>query len=248
MAKENIIYGIRPVIEAIKAGKEIDKVMLQTGLRADHLFELMTLLRERELPFQQVPIQKLNNVTRANHQGVIAHISPVIYENIETFLPGVFEDGKMPLLLILDKVTDVRNFGALVRTAECAGIQAVIVPSRGSAQINEDAVKTSAGALFRVPVCRSNNLKDTIVFLRDSGLQIVAITEKCDHTYYEIDLTVPTAFILGSEEDGISEAYMKLTDQKVKIPMMGEIESLNVSVAGAVVMFEAVKQRMVPSK
>jgi len=239
-----MIYGIHPVMEALEAGKEIDKVLIQMGLRVEHFRELIHMLDSREIPYQTVPIQKLNRVTGKNHQGIIAFISPVEYMDIEKLLPIIFEDGQNPFLLILDRVTDVRNFGALARTAECAGVHAIIIPSRGAAQINEDAIKTSSGALMSIPVCRSANLKNTLRFLRDSGLQIIAATEKAKSDYYDVDLTVPTALIMGSEEDGISEAYLKMCDSLVRIPLLGEVMSLNVSVAGGVLMYEVVKQRL----
>jgi 23S rRNA (guanosine2251-2'-O)-methyltransferase len=247
LAKENFIYGIRPVIEAIQSGKELDKILLQEGLRGEMIRDLFKMVRDADIPFQNVPIYKLNRVTGKNHQGVIAFMSQVIYQPLDEVLPGVYESGQAPFFLLLDRITDVRNFGALARTAKCAGVHAIIIPSKGSAQINEDAVKTSAGALLRLPVCRSNNLKDTIVFLKNSGIQVVAVTEKGVKDYYQVDFRLPTAFILGSEEDGISEAYLKLADLAVKIPMFGEIASLNVSVAGGVLMFEAVRQRNLQS-
>lgn len=243
-----MIYGIHPVMEALEAGKEIDKVLIQMGLRVEHFRELIQMLEEREIPYQTVPIQKLNRVTGKNHQGIIAFISPVEYMDIEKLLPIIFEQGQNPFLLILDRITDVRNFGALARTAECAGVHAIIIPSRGAAQINEDAVKTSSGALMNIPVCRSANLKNTFRFLHDSGLQIVAVTEKAKSDYYNSDLTLPTALVMGSEEDGISEAYLKLCDKLVRIPLLGEVMSLNVSVAGGVLMYEVVKQRLTQSE
>ncbi|MEI6576310.1 MAG: 23S rRNA (guanosine(2251)-2'-O)-methyltransferase RlmB [Bacteroidota bacterium] len=247
MARETMIYGVHPVMEALEAGKEIDKVLIQLGLRSEHSRDLIKMLDEREVPYQTVPIQKLNRLTGKNHQGIIAFISAVEYIDIEKLLPILFEEGKNPFLLVLDRITDVRNFGALARTAECAGVNAIIIPSRGSAQINEDAIKTSSGALMNVPVCRAPNLKNTLRFLRESGLQVVAVTEKAKDEYYEIDLSTPTALILGSEEDGISDAYLRLSDQQVRIPLLGEVLSLNVSVAGGVLMYEVVKQRLTQS-
>jgi 23S rRNA (guanosine2251-2'-O)-methyltransferase len=242
-----MIYGIHPVMEAIEAGKEIEKVLIQMGLRSEHSRELIHLLEDREIPFQTVPIQKLNRVTGKNHQGVIAFISAVEYEDIEKLLPMLFEQGQNPFILVLDRVTDVRNFGALARTAECAGVHAIVIPSRGSAQINEDAVKTSSGALMTMPVCRVQNLKTTLRYFRDCGLQVVSVTEKAKTDYYDTDFKAPTALILGSEEDGISDAYIRLSDKQVRIPLLGEVLSLNVSVAGGILMYEVVKQRLVQS-
>jgi 23S rRNA (guanosine2251-2'-O)-methyltransferase len=244
MEKDKMIYGVRPVIEALQAGKEIEKVLVVTGLRSELFPEMRKLLNEKDIPMQYVPMEKLNRVTRQNHQGVIAFVSPIAYEDYEQIIPALFDIGRNPLVLILDRITDVRNFGAIARTAECAGVDAIIVPSRGSALMGADAVKTSAGALFKIPVCRSVNLKDTIDYIKACGLQIVAATEKATDYHFQIDLTLPTAIMLGSEEDGVSPEYLKRCDQRVRIPMVGEIESLNVSVAAGIILFEAVKQRM----
>ena len=244
MEKDKMVYGVRPVIEALQAGKEIEKVLVVTGLKNELFPEMRKMLNEKDIPMQYVPIEKLNRVTRQNHQGVIAFVSPIIYEDYEQIVPALFDIGRNPLVLILDRITDVRNFGAIARTAECAGVDAIIVPSRGSALMGADAVKTSAGALFKIPVCRSVNLKDTIDYMKACGLQIVAATEKATDYHFQIDLTLPTAIMLGSEEDGVSPEYLKRCDQRVRIPMVGEIESLNVSVAAGIILFEAVKQRM----
>jgi len=244
MEKDKMVYGVRPVIEALQAGKEIEKVLVVTGLKNELFPEMRKMLNEKDIPMQYVPIEKLNRVTRQNHQGVIAFVSPIVYEDYEQIVPALFDIGRNPLVLILDRITDVRNFGAIARTAECAGVDAIIVPSRGSALMGADAVKTSAGALFKISVCRSVNLKDTIDYMKACGLQIVAATEKATDYHFQIDLTLPTAIMLGSEEDGVSPEYLKRCDQRVRIPMVGEIESLNVSVAAGVILFEAVKQRM----
>lgn len=240
----NLIFGTRAVIEAISSGKEIDKVFIQDRLKNELTNELRKLVVDNKIPYQFVPIEKLNRLTPKNHQGVVAFLSVVTYYKTEDILPLVFEKGKTPLFLILDRVTDVRNFGAIARSAECAGVDAIIIPSRGAAQVNGDAVKTSAGALHKIPVCREENLKHTIEYLKESGLQIVSCTEKTDSYYYDIDLTAPTVIIMGSEEDGISGEYLKRSDFKAKIPLMGEIGSLNVSVAAGVILYEAVRQRL----
>jgi 23S rRNA (guanosine2251-2'-O)-methyltransferase len=244
MEKDKMVYGVRPVIEALQAGKEIEKVLVVTGLKSELFPEMRKLLNEKDIPLQYVPLEKLNRVTRQNHQGVIAFVSPIVYEDYEQIIPALFDIGRNPLVLILDRITDVRNFGAIARTAECAGVDAIIVPSRGSALMGADAVKTSAGALFKIPVCRSVNLKDTIDYVKACGLQVVAATEKATDYHFQIDLTLPTAIMLGSEEDGVSPEYLKRCDQRVRIPMVGEIESLNVSVAAGIILFEAVKQSM----
>lgn len=239
-----LLFGTRAVIEAIKSDKEVDKLFLQTGLNNDLFRELMTLVKEKNIPVQYVPIEKLNRITGKNHQGVVGYLSAVTYQKIEDILPTLFEQGKVPLLLILDRITDVRNFGAISRSAECAGVDAIIIPMRGSAQVNADAIKTSAGALHNIPVCREDNLKATIEYLKESGLKIVACTEKAEHYYFDCDLTAPAAIMMGSEEDGISGEYLKRANDLIKIPMNGQIESLNVSVATGIVLFEVIRQRM----
>ena len=238
-----LIYGIRPVIEGIKAGKEIEKILIQNGLRSESFYELKELIKQFDIPFQYVPIDKLNKVTYSNHQGIIAYISSVTYHKLADVISYAFEKGKSPLVLILDRITDVRNFGAIARSAECAGVDAILIPSRGAAQINADAVKTSAGALNSIPVCRENNLKDSIRYLKECGLKIVACTEKSEKNYYDAELVDPVAIIVGSEENGISGEYLKLADASVKIPIEGMIESLNVSVAAGIMVFEALRQR-----
>jgi len=241
--KDVVIYGLRPVIEAINAGKEVDKILIQNGLRSEVFNELRSLLTEHSIPYQFVPIEKLNRISTKNHQGIIAYISNVSYSEIENIIPYVFEKGKSPLILILDRITDVRNFGAIARTAVCAGCDAVVIPYYNSVRISADAIKSSAGALHKIPVCRSKSLIQTVEFLKSCGLQIIACTEKAEKLFYEPDMTVPTAIIMGSEEDGISEILIKAADEKVKIPMTADIASLNVSVACGIVLFEAVKQR-----
>lgn len=241
---KDFIFGIRAVIEAIKAGKQIDKLMIKAGLKGELFFELMKLVKDLQISFQYVPNERINRVTMKNHQGVLAFISPIEFQNIENILPSIFEAGKTPLIVILDKVTDVRNFGAITRTAECANVDAIIIPEKGSAQISGDAVKTSAGALLKIPVCRVKNLSETIKYLQQSGIQLVAATEKASDFYYKVDFSIPTAILLGAEDRGVNMEYLKVADQMVKIPILGEIESLNVSVAASILMYEAVKQRL----
>jgi 23S rRNA (guanosine2251-2'-O)-methyltransferase len=240
---DNLIYGIRPVIESLNAGKECDKLFIQKGLRADHLAELYRLVKTLEIPVQQVPVEKLNRLTRKNHQGVVAFISSIRYQPVEEVIQMAFEKGETPLLLILDRITDVRNFGAIARSAECAGVHGIVVPTQGSAQINADAMKTSAGALNNIPVCRTKNLSQTIDYIKETGLRIVAATEKADKLMYAADFKLPTAIIMGSEEDGISPAFLRKSNEAVRIPIQGQTASLNVSVATALIIFEAVRQR-----
>lgn len=239
-----MIFGIRTLIEAIQEGKEIDKVFIQKGLRGDLYPELYQLIKDRDIPYSLVPPEKLNRFTRKNHQGVVAFISSITYHNIEQLIPSLYEEGKTPFILVLDRITDVRNFGALARTAECAGVDAILIPARGGAAINADAVKTSAGALHKIPICRAKYLQDDLKFLKESGLKIIGVSEKAKKAYYEETYKEPIALMLGSEEDGISDAYIPLLDEFVKIPMTGSIASLNVGVAGGILMFEASKQRL----
>lgn len=244
MKEEELIYGTRAVIEALDAGKEIDRILVQKGLANELYNQLRKALRNRPVPIQVVPPEKLRRLSSGNHQGVIAYLTEITYYNLEDTLSQVFESGELPLVLILDRITDVRNFGAIARSAECAGVQFMVIPSRGAAQINGDAIKTSAGALHRIKVCREDNLKHSLEYLKESGLQIVSVHEKTEHLIYEADFTKPTALVMGSEEDGISGEYLKRSDMQVKIPMPGKTASLNVSVATGIVLFEAVKQRL----
>lgn len=238
-----MVFGIRAVIEAIKSGKEIEALFIQRGLSGGLIQELKGLLQEYNLTAQQVPVEKLNRITPKNHQGVIGIISPIIYQKIEDIIPQIFEQGKVPLILVLDSITDVRNMGAIARTAECAGVDAIVIPSKGSAQVTPNAIKTSAGALFKIPVCRHDNLVQTVKFLQESGLQVVCCTEKTNDTIYQVDYTPPTVIVMGSEEDGIRNELIRVAEYLAKIPMFGEIASLNVSVSTAVIVYEAIRQR-----
>lgn len=244
MEEQNLIFGTRAVIEALNAGKDIEKILVQKGLSNELYNQLRQALRGNVVPIQFVPPEKLKRVTDKNHQGVVAYLTEITYYSTEELLAAVFEQGRVPLILVLDRITDVRNFGAIARGAECAGVDFIIIPSRGAAQINGDAIKTSAGALHRMKVCREDNLKTTLEFLKESGLQIIACHEKTENLIYDADFTRPTAVIMGSEENGISNEYLKRSDLQVKIPMVGKIASLNVSVATGIVLFEAVKQRL----
>lgn len=239
-----MIFGIRAIIEAINSGKDIESLFLQRGLSGDLMSELKAALRGHDIPSSLVPVDKLNRITAKNHQGAIAFISPITYQKIENIIPDVYERGEVPLILILDGVTDVRNFGAIARTAECTGVHAIVIPKKGAAQINPDAVKTSAGALYKIPICRHDSLLQTMRFLKDSGLQIVSCTEKTDDLIYKPDYTAPTAIIMGSEDEGITFDLIRNSDYLTKIPMSGEIASLNVSVSAGVILYEAVRQRL----
>jgi len=240
---QDFIYGAWPVMEALKASKEFEKVLIQHGLRNEVIKEVISELKHLDIPFQFVPIEKLNRVTRKNHQGIIAYLSPITFSRIEQVLPAIYEKGEDPFLLILDKITDVRNFGAILRTASCTGVHAVVIPVKGSALLNSDTVKSSAGAIYTLPICRSENLKDSIEYLKNSGLKILAATEKGEEVYYNEKLTGPVALIMGSEGEGISPEYLKRSDLLVRIPMTGTIDSLNVSVAAGVLLYEIFRQR-----
>lgn len=240
---ENIIYGIHPVYEALQAGSEIEKIMIARDIKSIQVRDILKLAEEREIPVQKVPNEKLGSIVQANHQGIIAFVSLIEYQPLEDVLMNVYEKGEQPLLMVLDRITDVRNMGAIARSAECAGVHAIIIPSRGSAQINADAVKTSAGALNLVPVHRSPNLKNTLRYLLDSGVNLVAVSEHGSTNYTAAQLDGPIAFVMGSEEDGISPEYLKLCNERVMIPLKGSIGSLNVSVAAGIILFEALRQR-----
>lgn len=240
----NTIYGFRPILEAIESEKTIDKVMLQKGLQGDLFKDLFIKIRHHKIPFQYVPVEKLNRITRGNHQGAIAFLSEIEYQSIFDIVPAIFEAGRTPFIVILDKITDVRNIGAIARSAECAGVDAIILPLKGGAQLNEDAVKTSCGALFKVPVCRHSNLVEVIKFLKDSGIEVVGVYEKAPKMYYDKKFTAPVCIIMGNEYEGIAWDYLRECNDSVKVPMVGTIDSLNVSVATGIVLFEVVKQRI----
>ena len=241
--KENYIFGIHAVIEAAQAGKDLDKVLVRRGGGSDLLKKLLAVLSKMDIPVQLVPVEKLNRITGKNHQGVIAFLSEVSYVDITTLLPSIFEKGEDPLILLLDGVSDVRNFGAIARSAECAGVHAIVIPASGSAAINADAVKTSAGALHRIPVCRHRDLLTVMRFLKESGLRMFAATEKATDSMYATEMTGPAGLVLGSEDTGISAQLLKVADSWVSIPMKGSIASLNVSVAAGVLLFEILRQR-----
>ena len=241
--ESRIIFGIHAVLEALDAGRDLDKVFLKRGGGSDLFGRLVGQLKQREIPYQQVPVEKLNRLTRKNHQGVVAWLSEISYADIFNLLPTIYESGEEPLLLLLDGVSDVRNFGAIARSAECAGVHAIIVPTTGSAAINPDAIKTSAGALHRIPVCRHRDLLPITRFLRESGLRIFAANERAESFHFQTDLSGPAAVILGSEERGISPALLRVADNLVAIPMKGKTSSLNVSVAAGILLFEVIRQR-----
>lgn len=244
MEPTDYIFGIRPVMEAIEAGNGIDKVFLKKDFQGENAAELLTLLRNHRILVQRVPVERLNRITRKNHQGVIAMLSAVEYQQLDLLIPQLYEDGRLPFLVALDQITDVRNFGAIARTAECVGADALIIPRRGGVSVGGDAVKTSAGALSYLPVCREYNLAGALRYLKKNGINVVGVSEKATINYTEADFTVPTVLVMGSEENGISEEVLEECNNKVALPMFGHIESLNVSVAAGVMMYEVVRQRL----
>src|SRR5690554_3026124 len=242
--EKDFIFGTRVVIEALNARKEIDKILVDKELNNDLIKELLGLAKQEGVPVVRVPHAKLNRTTKKNHQGVIAHVSAIAYASLDNVIDKCFSQGVAPLIMVLDRITDVRNFGAIARSAEVAGVHALVIPEKGSAQINSDAVKTSAGALNFLPVCRVKNLYYTVKDLKKMGLNVVSASEKTERTMYDADFSLPTAIVVGSEEDGISKELLGLSDELISIPMSGNIESLNVSVAAGVLIYEAVRQRL----
>lgn len=239
--KQQVIYGLRPVIEALASGQQVERVLIQNGLNSSLLNELRSKLKECDVPFQYVPVEKLNKMTTGNHQGVVATIAAVKYHS---FMELVETLPEMATVVLLDHVTDVRNMGAIARTAECTGVSALVVPDHGSAAINEDAVKTSSGALLRLPVCREQNLKTVVNLAKQYGYQVVAATEKGAVHYREVNFRQPTLLVMGNEETGISTELLKMSDVRAKLPIVGEVASLNVSVAAGVFMYESLEQRL----
>lgn len=245
MEDNTTIFGIRTVMEAIQSKNNIDKIYIQKGLSGPLFQELQHLIGKERYNLSYVPVEKLNKLSKGNHQGVIAKISPVKFHDFETIVNQILEKtGKTPLFLLLDQITDARNFGAIIRTAECCGVDAIVVQNKGGASVNADTVKTSAGAVFNIPICKVNHIKDSIYYLQSSGVKIVAATEKTDHTIYQTDFSTPTALIMGSEGKGISDSVLKIVDEKAKLPMYGSIGSLNVSVACGAFLYEIVRQRL----
>ena len=242
--KSQYIFGIRAVIESIDAGQDIDKILVKKEMSSDLAKELLETARRYSIPVQRVPVERINRVTRKNHQGVLALMAAVSYDRIDNIVPQLYEEGLNPLVVILDGITDVRNFGAIARTCECAGVNAIVIPDRNSVSANADALKTSAGALNYLPVCREHNLASAVKFLRNSGFKIIGSSGKSNINYTHADLTGPIAIVLGAEDTGISKEILSLCDTLVAIPEFGSINSLNVSVAGGIMIYEVVRQRL----
>ena len=239
MENETQIFGIRAIIEAVNAGKTIDKVFLQKGLKGELFGELESVLRKNSINSSYVPVEKLNRLTNKNHQGAVAQISPIEFHDMETLVVNVMESGKTPLFLLLDQLSDVRNFGAIIRTAECTGVDGIIIQKKGGAPVNGDTIKTSAGAVFKIPIC-----KVAVFYMQASGIKVIAATEKTKDTLYDVSFVEPCAIIMGSEGRGINPSTLKVVDAKAKLPLLGDIESLNVSVACGAFLYEVVRQRM----
>jgi len=237
------IFGVRAVLEAVLAGKDIDKVLIKKDLETELTKELFEALRGTRIPVQRVPIEKLNRVTMKNHQGVVAYISAITYQHLEDIVPTLYEEGETPFIVLLDGLTDVRNFGAIARTCECAGVHAIVIPQTDSVSVNADAVKTSAGALLTLPVCREYSIREAIIYLKNSGVHVIAATEKASENYTKADYSGPVAIVMGAEDKGIANENIKICDELIQIPILGKIGSLNVSVAAGVLMYEAVKHR-----
>ncbi|VXB76482.1 23S rRNA (guanosine(2251)-2'-O)-methyltransferase RlmB [Maribacter litoralis] len=244
MQKTTQIYGLRAIIEAVNSNEEIDKVFLQKGLKGDLMKELEGLLRRNEINMVYVPIEKLNRLTKNNHQGAVANISPIAFHTLEDLVERANEKEGPALFLLLDQLSDVRNFGAIIRTAECTGVDGIIVQKKGAAPVTADTIKTSAGAAYRVPIAKVDHLKDAIFYLQASDIKIVSATEKTDDSIYDVPFTDSIAIVMGAEDRGITPSILKASDYRAKLPLLGEIESLNVSVACAVFLYEAVRQRL----
>jgi len=244
MEKATTIFGIRAIIEAIKSGESIDKVFVQKGISGELFKELEFLLRQEGINSSYVPVEKLNRLVKGNHQGAVANISPIAFHNIDDLVLNVIESGKTPLFLLLDQLSDVRNFGAIVRTAECTGVSGIIIQKKGGAPVNGDTIKTSAGAIFKIPVCKVDHIKDAVFHMQSSGIKVIAATEKADDYIYDISFKEPCAIVMGSEGKGINPSVLKVVDEHAKLPILGAIESLNVSVACGAFLYEAVRQRI----
>ncbi|TWO31650.1 23S rRNA (guanosine(2251)-2'-O)-methyltransferase RlmB [Seonamhaeicola sediminis] len=244
MQNQTQIFGIRAIIEAINADKSIDKVFLQKGLRGELFTELESLLRKQGINTSYVPVEKLNRLTKKNHQGAVAQISPITFYDIEHLVLNVIESGKTPLFLLLDQLSDVRNFGAIIRTAECTGVDGIIIQKKGGAPVNGDTIKTSAGAVYKMPICKVDHIKDAVFYMQASGIKVIAATEKTDNTLYDVSFKEPCAIIMGSEDRGINPSTLKIVDTKAKLPLLGDIQSLNVSVACGAFLYETVRQRL----
>ena len=244
MEKNNLIYGIHAVLETLREGKPIDQILIKKQSDNELIREIIYNARKQGVTVKSVPYEKIQRITQKNHQGVLAFLSPIEFADIHDIVPHIFEEGKVPLIVLLDSITDVRNFGAIARSCECAGASAIVIPTSGSVRISDEAIKTSAGALYNIPICKVENLIDAVLLLNQMNIEVVAVTEKAERLIYELDLTTACALILGAEDKGISNSLIKRADKKAKIPLYGKTSSLNVSVSAALAVYEAIRQRM----
>ena len=243
MKKETLLFGIYPVIEALKAKQTIDKAYVQKGLQSPKIDAIVADLEALNTTISYVPLEKMEKLCRSNHQGIILISSPIEFVTLETMVEAVLESEKTPLFLILDQISDVRNFGAILRTAECTGVDGVIIQKKGGAPVSGDTVKTSAGAIFNIPICKVDHIKDAIYYLQGSGITTIAATEKTQDTIYKLELNEPMAIVMGSEGLGVSKSVLSIVDKKASLPLLGVINSLNVSVACGALLYEVVRQR-----
>lgn len=244
MENNTQVFGLRAIIEAINSNKSIDKVFLQKELKGELFNELVQLIKKNSINSSYVPVEKLNRLTKGNHQGAVAQISPIAFHDFETLVDNTIASGVTPLFLLLDQLSDVRNFGAIIRTAECTGVHGIVIQKKGGAPVNGDTIKTSAGAVFKVPICKVDHIKDAMFHLQASGVKVIAATEKTNDTVFDVSFKEPCAIVMGSEGRGINPSVLKLADARAKLPLLGDIESLNVSVACGAFLYEAIRQRL----
>jgi 23S rRNA (guanosine2251-2'-O)-methyltransferase len=243
MKKDQFIFGLYPVLEALQANAPVDKIFLNQQSEASRFHEILQLAQAQNVTVNSVPQEKLDKLTRSNHQGIVAYLSPIQFTDLDTLVASVLEQSQSPLLLILDQITDARNFGAIIRTAECTGVDGIIILKKGGAPVSADTVKTSAGAIFNIPVCKVDHIKDALYYLQGSGFKVLGASEKTTNSYFDADLTGAMGLVLGSEDKGISKSIIPLLDGLISLPMVGKTKSLNVSVACGALLFEAVRQR-----
>ena len=241
--RENTIFGIHPILEALKSELVIDKLFLQKDSNNSKIQEIVTICEKSDVTINYVPLEKLNRLTKGNHQGVVAITSPISFYSLESLVENIIQEKENPLFLILDQLSDVRNFGAIIRTAECTGVHAIIIQKKGGAPVTGDTIKTSAGAIFKIPICKVDHIKDAIFYLKASNIITIAATEKTNETIYDLNLNDPLAIIMGSEGKGVSKSVLNIVDQKAALPLLGDINSLNVSVACGALLYEVLRQR-----
>ena len=242
--KDKLIYGRHPIVDAIQNGMSVDKVILAQSVKGDFEGEIRKLCKQNDISLQVAPKERLNKITRKNHQGVVGFLSYIQYQRIEDVFPTIYDKGETPLVVILDGVTDVRNLGAIARSAEASGAHALIIPNKKTAQVNAEAIKTSAGALSSLPVCRTASLNNALEYLTMNGVQIIAADLSGKGYLHELDLTLPTAIVMGAEGEGIRPHILRQTNHRFRIPMLGKTDSFNVSVAAGIILYESMRQRL----